>query len=253
MAFGSPIATTSFTFPSFDLGLGRTKKGVDFARETITLGALGVETLFTVASIGAGVANTTIQGYFAIPGRCKIPKIVVYCTALNALTGHSFNIVFGATAAYTPSATTIPGNDNSSVPPVAYNSNGQATGGSSPTYAAGGGGFCTNPAVPGNTMFSADVVLSAANFPANSNGSVTIPAIATATGLGDWARYLIPPNPDAVWPQGAVLTLRVTTPASTGSISNFVIGAYIEPQPMSATYPSSQQAPAYIPVGGVDF
>jgi hypothetical protein len=253
MSFGSPTATTTFTFPNFDLGLGRAKKGVDVsAREAYTLCTLGYAPMFYSASVGANVAATTLSGIFVLPGRCKIPKIAVFCSAINALTGHSFNIVFG-TAAYTASATTVPGNDNSSVPPIAYDADGQPTGNSSPTYAAGGGGFCTNPAVPGNTMFAADVVFNATNFPGNPNGSVVIPAITTATGTGNWAQYFVPNNPDAVWPQGAVMTLRLVTPASTGSITNLCIGAYFEPQPMSPTYPSSQQAPAYVPVGGIDY
>jgi hypothetical protein len=234
----------SFTYPNFDQGLGRTKKGVDFARETILLGALGIEGIaFDPGNIGAAVANTTVQGVFVLPCRAKISKVMVFFSAIASVAGtHSFNIVFGTTGAYTQG--NVPGNDNSSVPAVAYDAQGRATGAATPAYPAGGAGFCTNPAVAGQSMFAADVLFNVANFP----------NLTTATGTGtSLAQFLAPSSPDAVWPSGAVLTLRMTTPASTGSITGPVIGLALEPQPLSASYPSSQQPGAYIVVPGTDY
>jgi hypothetical protein len=230
-----------FVFPPLDLGLGRTKKGVDFARETILLGALGTEgSMFSLGSVSNGVANTAVQAYFILPGRVKISKLAVFCSAIGTVAGtSSFNIVLGTTGAYTQG--NIPGNDNSSVPPLAWNQSGQATSTSS-IYPAGGGGICTNPATAGQAMFAADVAFNVTNFP----------NLTTATGTGtSYATILVPSNPDAVWPEGGVLTLRATT--VTGTISNLIIAAYLEPQPLSPTYPSSQQPPGLIVVPGIDY
>ena len=144
----------SFIPPLFDQGLGQAKKGVDFSsRETYTLGTLGTESaIFNIPTIGASVPNTTVQAYFPLPGRIKISKLCVFCSAIESVAGtHSFNIVLGTTGAYTQG--NIPGNDNSSVPPVSYNNLGQVAGpsaaGVAPTFAAGGGGFCTIRQRPG--------------------------------------------------------------------------------------------------------
>ena len=231
------------TFPNFDQGLGRAKKGLDFFRENYVLGTLGLDgAMFGPVSPAAAVANTTVQAYYVLPCRAKIAKISVFCSAIAATTGtHSFNIVFGVTGAYTQGS--IAGNDNSSVPNVSLRDS--TTG--QPTTISGGAGICTNPAVPGNALFAADVLFNTTNFPNLTTG--------TGTGVS-YAQVLVPSSPVAVYPAGAVLTLRVTTPASTGSISNLLIGATLEPQPLSASFPafpSSQSQPLNIPVPGVDF
>lgn len=234
--FGPQIAPAT-TFPNFDQGLGRATKGLDnLDREKTSLGVLGPVPMFTVASIGAGVANTTIQARFLLPGRTKIPKIVVYLTAISDLTGCSFNIVLGEAASGVYTAGNVPGNDNSSVPNVSYNSGGQATG-SSPTYAAGGGGIATNPATAGQAMFAADVAFNATNFPGNVSAGV--PALTTGGMGGVYGQQFVPASPDAVWPNQGVLTLRATTTASTGSITNLMIAAYMCSQPLNATFPAS--------------
>jgi hypothetical protein len=235
-----------FTMPgpnttSFDLGLGRRKKNVDVAGDDYLLGASIPTTLFNAAAVSAGQANTVVQAIFALPGRCKIPKIVVYCSAIEAVAGHYFNIVLG-TAAYTASATSVPGNDNASVPPVSYGANGAPTG-TSPLYPAGGGGIASNPAVAGNTFFQADVQFNLTYFPTLTTGGGTGPT---------YGQLIVPANPDAIWPNGGILTLRCISPGG-GSISNLVIGAVIALEPLSPTDPSSQYPSAYVPVPGISF
>jgi hypothetical protein len=222
-----PQIAPATVFPNLDAGLGRAKKGLDYNRENVVLGTLGADlNLFNLATIGASQANTTVQAYAILPGRMKFPKIAVFCSAISAVTGISFNIVLG-TGAYTQGA--VPGNDNSSVPNVAWNTAGQATSATGATYPAGGGGFCTNPALPGQAMFAADVVFNVTNFP----------NLTTATGTGaNYAQILVPTSPDAIWPQGGVLTLRATTPGG-GSITNFIISVYDSPEAMSASFPAS--------------
>jgi hypothetical protein len=223
----------------FDLFQGRRKKGVDVNAEQYVLGCLGVETMFNANSITASQVATTIQAVFVLPGRCKIPKLAFYCSAIGALTGYSFNVVLG-TGAYTSAASSAPGNDNGGVPDVSYGGNGVPTG-TSPVYPIGGGGLASNPAVAGNTLFGADVALTVANFP----------NLAIATGVGPtYAQILVPASPDAVWPNGSILTLRCTTPAG-GSITGFTLVAYIEPQPLSPSYPNPQ-TPGF-PAPSLDF
>ena len=242
------ISPISSTFLPFDLGLGRPKKGVDYNRENEVLGTIAVTSLFNVATIGATVANTTVQALAPLPSRCYIPKIVVCCTAINATSGHSFNIVLG-TGAYTASATNVPGNDNVDVPPVAWNAQGQATGtggtgSGAVAYAAGGGGIGTNPATAGQSMFTTDVVFNTTNFPNLTTGS--------GTGA-TYGQILIPSNPYAIWPNSGVLTLRVTTPGVTGSITNLVIWALTEPLPLSPTYPNATTPNPGVVTPGLDF
>jgi len=251
MANLTPTSSTLIAYPSFDQGLGRAKKGLDYNRENVVLGTLGCESnLFNIASIGASQANTTVQGYVLLPGRVKIPKITVFCSAISAISGTlSFNIVLG-TGAYTQGS--VPGNDNSSVPPVAYNLAGEATSQQAPgivaPYPAGGGGIASNPAVAGNAMFAADVLFNVTNFPARTLPSgAAVPALTTASGTGaTYGFQFAPASPDAVWPNAGVLTLRVTTP-SGGSITNLIISAYMEPEALSASWPSSGGGTAGIP------
>ena len=238
-----PTYGEATVFPNFDQGLGRAKKGLDWFREDYVLGTLGFTQLFKVASIGAGAANTTVQDYYPLPARAKISKIAVFCSAIDAVTGDAFNIVLG-TASYTQGV--VPGNDNSSVPPVAYNSGGQAAGNSNPTptYAAGGGGIASNVAVKGNAFFSADVIFNTTNFP----------NLTTSTGTGTpYAQIFVPASPDAVWPNSGLLTLRVVTNASTGSISNLIVCGLIESYPLSATYPPANFPPYATPEPQTDF
>ena len=110
-----------------------------------------------------------------------------------------------------------------------------------------GGGFCTNPATAGQAMFATDVAINTTNFP----------GVTAATG---GSAVLIPNNfplygsTDAVWPRGGVLTLRVTSPASVGSITNLVVTAVMEIQQLSPTFPSQEVQPALgVPFPSVDF
>lgn len=170
------------------------------------LNTLSCENFPTVASAGAGVANTTIQAYYVLPTRCKINKVVFACTALAAVTGtHKFNIVVG-TGAYTQGS--VASNDNS------YD---QAL--------PGGLGYCTNPAVTGNALFAADVPIVTAGNTALSNSEM---AGGFTTGAGGYAIF-IPTSYDAVYKNGALLTLRFVTPGSTGSFTNVVVGFLFEP------------------------
>lgn len=238
---------------NFDQLLGRAKKSLDFtSREAYTLGTLGTESnIFALSTIAISQVNTTVAAYFIVPGRVKIPKIAVFVSAIGAaaIGSASFNIVHG-TGAYVQGS--IPGNDNSSVPPVSYNALGQASGGQGPnagsqltvTYPVGGGGIASNPSVPGNAMFAADVVFNTTNFP----------NLTSATGTGaNYAQILVPSNPDCVWANASVLTLRVTTPAGAGTITNLIISMYDEPQPLQATAPGQQYPPLVTPEPGIEF
>jgi hypothetical protein len=55
-----------------------------------------------------------------------------------------------------------------------------------------------------------------------------------------------------VYPAGGVLTLRMLVAAGT-TITNFIVSIFTEPQPLSATYPSSTFPSANVPVPGTDF
>lgn len=242
-SLGPPYGmATTYPAGNFDQGLGRAKKAVDFNRENYLLGALATVQLFSVNAI-ASQANTTVQAYFVLPGRVKIPKLAVFCSALTAqaLSAASFNIVLG-TGAYSQGS--IPGNDNVDVPTVSYGPTGQPTAiNASGSTVAGGGGLASNPAVAGNAMFAADVVFNTTNFP----------NLTTATGTGaTYAQILVPSSPDAVWPNSGVLTLRYTTAASA-TITNLIITAFMEPQPLSASFPASNFPPYATPEPGIDF
>lgn len=155
-----------------------------------------------VAAIGAAVANTTLQGQLILPSACKIAKVAVNLTAIDNVAGtDSFNIVVGTTGAYTQGNTMLP--DNSAI-----------------------NGYPTQFAVAGNSVFTNDVGFSPTNFP----------GITTAAGGN---AVLVPTVWDAVYPGGTVLTLRATTIASTGSITNLLVGlclCFIDPFPFRNTF-----------------
>jgi hypothetical protein len=86
----------------------------------------------------------------------------------------------------------------------------------------------------GDSIFSGQMLLSGG---INTGGS---------SGLG-----LIPTYYDAVYPSGAIMTLRLTTTAGTGSITNLSVSAVLIPQPLEATFPSQAiEAPSAQPYGG---
>jgi hypothetical protein len=166
---------------------------------------------FVTVSPGAGVVNGTVQGIpIIMPVAFKIPKVAVYLSAIDSVAGTDlFNIVVG-TGAYVSAAASAAPNDNSDQGPP-----------------PGGLGVPTNVATAGQTVFGADVALTAANFPNLTTGS---------GGYG----ILIPANYDAVYPAGTPITQRVVTTAGTGSISNFKLRLLIMP----VTLTQSWQTPA---------
>jgi hypothetical protein len=172
---------------------------------------------FPSVSPGAGVANSAIQAVISPPTRYKIRKVSVYFSAIDALTGDSFNIVVG-TGTYT---------QNNAAPND--NSFDQAL--------PGGVGYPTNVATAGMSVFAADVVFNATSF---SN---------IATGTGGYG-IVIPTNYDAVYSGGTPLTLRVTTNASTGSITGLIVSLAIVPVRLRVAPPGSE---AVYPVPGVDY
>jgi len=184
------------------------KATADNLQDWVT-GTLGITPLFKVAAAGAAIANTTVSDAFVLPCNTKITKIAIACTALNALTGHAFNIVLGTAASYTQGV--VPTNDNS-----------------------GTSGYPTNVATNGMALFAADVVLNAANtgFATTTGGSAVFSTQGNAVPVASTiylAAY------DAIFPNGGILTLRLVTPASTGSITNFIVGAVLEPRPLVPT------------------
>ena len=77
------------------------KRNKSHSIDSIVFDALCVLGEFPIVSPGAGVARTTIQGRIFIPQAFKISKVGVYCSAIDAVTGDSLNIVVGAGTADT--------------------------------------------------------------------------------------------------------------------------------------------------------
>jgi hypothetical protein len=196
---------------------GQTKKGLGESREEYVLNTLSPTIIFPTATYASDLTDATIEAIFVCPARVKIPKINVAFTAIDSLAGTNlFNIVVGTG---TPSGL-VPGNDNSST-----------------------SGFCTNTAPAGTQLFNVDVPFTVVVFPGATTGA------GGSAGLG-----LIPTYPDAVYASGTILTLRLTTTASTGAITNLNITALLEVQPLSSTFPSEQTSPApNVPFGGISF
>jgi hypothetical protein len=104
------------------------------------------------------------------------------------------------------------------------------------TTAGSQGNFISTSAstTGGDSIFTGQLLLSGG---INTGGS---------SGLG-----LIPTYYDAVYPSGAIMTLRLTTTAGTGSITNLSVSAVLIPQPLEATFPSQNiEAPSAQPYGG---
>jgi hypothetical protein len=145
--------------------------------------AISQVTFPAVASVGAGNTATSTSILY-LPQACKIVKVGVYCSAIDAVTGDSFNIEVGTG---TP-LTTVGGADTQRV------------------Y-----GYPTVAAVAGSLVFVADVGFTVANFPN------------LATGTGGY-NVFIPTNWDTIYiPQNGPLNLYTTTTASTGSITNLQV------------------------------
>ena len=209
------------------------KRGLTLNPQSFVLNAIGVDGFNVVASVGANVANTAIQAYWIAPCNFKINKVAIFASAIAAITGtHSFNIVVGTTGAYTQGS--VATNDNSIAgASVAY--------GTTYPSAATGVGYPTNIAVAGNALFSADVPFQATTTTTASSPGLAMPlpfvagGAAGGTGQG-WIALatgglyglIVPTNYDAVYPAGTPLTLRVTTPASTGSITNLLVNFNVE-------------------------
>lgn len=170
-----------------------------------------------VASVGANVANTTVQARLPVPSRMKIQKVCVDYSAIADTTGdHKFNIVLG-TGSYTQGSV-VPDDTGRYVGALAV----QVPGGIAPVSVG------TN----GEALFSADIALTAA---------------------ADTPVVFIPTNYDGIIEQGSLLTLRVVTPASTGSISNLkvtLVACLVAPYAgMAPDYPQSSWAvPSAVPV-----
>lgn len=312
-------------------GYGQVKKGVQSeARETYTTNVLACTRMFSLPTVGAGFVASTISDLFPIPGRVKIPKIAIACSAISTTDGSiTANIVVGsgsydtaavqASGTYTLTGTPTNANTNTytigghavvsnqatanslsqqatadanainadgtvgalvhatavgAVITIKYNEYGTSGNGVTTTGTSSGGdtvtanqasltggvaatgitvpqndnssssGFCTNVAPAGSALFAQDIPFNTTVFPGLTTGSGGFSA-----PLG-----LIPTFPDAVFSQlNGPLTLRLNTPAGTGSITQLVVTAYMEIQPLSATFPSQNQSPPLgIPFPGID-
>ena len=80
------------------------KYGKNRANTAIVFDTLNFSDFDTIASLGAGVANTTVQARLLLPQRFKIFKVGVVYSAVGSGT-HAFNIVVGP-GAYTGAQTT---------------------------------------------------------------------------------------------------------------------------------------------------
>lgn len=204
-----------------------------------------------VAAVGAGVANTALQALFISPFNYKINKVAIAYTAISAVTGTtSLNLVVG-TGAYTQGNPA--GNDNSIAGPTSMTNY--------PT-APGGMGYPTNVAVAGNAVFSNDLTVNSANTfnPAGAagtgtpNGTEGMAVLGTgwiAVGTGGGYGLFVPDYYDAVYPAGIPLTLRVTTPATTGSITNLTVTIGYEPVALRGAPMSTPNQTIALP--GTDF
>lgn len=175
------------------------------------------------ASVGAGVASTAIQAYLYVPGYYMISKVGIFASAIDNVTGtDSFNLVVGTTGAYNQNNPTLPDEE--------FTGGDVITGVQSTNFPTGAGaGYPDSPnnvvATTGQTVFAQDVTFS--NAVANAYGTLSPFSgwqLATTTGIyGDF----VPTNPTALY-VGVPLTLRVTTVASTGSITNLLVVVQLE-------------------------
>lgn len=200
------------------------KRGITLAPTSFNLNGLSVITFGPVASIGAGVATSAIQDYFVSPCNFKIAKVAIFASAIDAVTGtDAFNIVVGTASTYTLG---LAANDNSAAGPAV---------GPGTTYPTtpGGVGYPTVFAAAGNSLFAADVPFQATTAMPSpyvesgaAGGTGQGWKLLTTTGLYG---IIVPVNYEAVYPEGMPLTLRVSTVASTGSISNLFVSFTYEP------------------------
>lgn len=209
--------------------MSTTLLGLNVTPRSDTLNALGAVSVPTVASVGAGVANTTVQSSHGLPFNYKIRKISVLYSAASAVTGTiKFNLVIGGFTGGTGQTYTqgnIGTNDNSYSMPA---------GG---TVGSANLGYCTNVAVAGMSIFGADVPINSANLQSANTTGIAGNQTGQNTGGTGWIvvtttggyGIFVPTNNDVVYPQGVPLTLRLITPASTGSLTNFSIDLMVEP------------------------
>jgi len=191
--------------------------------------AFGTESIGPNA-IAISQVSTTSQGSLAIPSICKILKVGIVFSSVTTLgVTTSFNLVYNtnpnpgsALGAYLANGPAP--NDNSF-----YNGISNAANLTNYPNQIGGQGLPTNYAVDNQPLFAADITFSVANFP-------------LATTAGGAVGYLVPTNPDAVYPCGAApvlgpagfiypngyFTLRATTTGAI-SIANFVATLFYVP------------------------
>jgi len=153
-------------------------------------------------TVGAGVANTAVQGKIVLPQPMKIVKVAVDLDAIDAVTGDSFNIVVGK-GAYVQ-ANALASNDDFPI-----------------------NGYTSNFAPLASSLFYNDVAFTVANFP-----NLTV-----GTGTGNTGQVLFPYNTEVVYPAGTVLTLRTTTNPTTGALTRLVVtllGEVIDPVPQKS-------------------
>ena|ERR1700722_1191994 len=188
-----------------------------------SLGTLGVTTLFNIPVVGADLVNTTVEAVFVTPARMKISAIGIAFTAIDSIAGtDAFNIVVGS-GAYTQGVTVQ--NDNATLPYYNHASTAE------PVQIAGGGsGITTDFALPGQALFAADVAFTVANFP----NITALGGVAAAIGDVPTAESnIVLAASDAVFQRGQIITLRLVTTASTGSITNLVVTAVTEVRPLN--------------------
>jgi hypothetical protein len=186
------------------------------------------------ASIGAGLTGSTVSAAIVLPQFCKIPKVAIAFGAINVFDGTetanifveaagdgttSGNSVGFGTGTYTPGAQTVGYPDNSQT--WGYPNQQVSTepfGGSGPVF------FPT-----GSCLFANDIEFGTTQFP-----------LGTTTHGG--GRVIETTNYDGVFAAGTILTLRLVTTASTGSIANLTVVLYVEGLDIKIGTPSSDSA-----------
>lgn len=206
--------------------LGGTPTNGDVVKITLN----GVEYDYTGVTTGHTLTQTAAETAAFLNG---IPSFaaIAYATPAAAVITITSN-VYSASGNYTLVASATGGHTTATASGAALTGGTATTGfvtaandNSYDQNLPGGVGISTNVAVQGNALFGTDVGFNASNA---YNGTTGVGWGKLATATGGYGIF-VPDNYDAVYPRHLPITLRVNTPASTGSITGLCISLLCEP------------------------
>jgi len=221
---------------------------------TVTTTVNGTSVVYT--EVGGDTTVTILAGHVvsAINANATVSALVTATNVAGVITltavkpgtaGNAITLVVSTTdtsTTYTAGGATLAGGTNASVPTQPPSDQSDVSG----TPQALGASVASGFAAAANTLFAADVALTATagiGAPANQ------PALAAPTvGSGGVLRF-IPSVPDAIYAAGTKLTLRVVTPATVGSITNLQVALAMLPVLPVQQQPANNQ----YWVAGTDF